>query len=118
MLVKHHEDQQKECEGKLGQVTDVKCNRDDSAGNQRGERRVAKDGSHNQPDSGENQRNLPREGGKHADIGGYALATLEAKPNWKNVPEQGTCTGDGAGFRAIASRQVGKECRSRWSPYH
>src|SRR5690606_27309261 len=105
MLVQHQEAYQQECEGKLGQVTDVKCKRDDSAGNQRDERRLAKESSQNQPNRDKKPRILPREGGKQAAISSCALASIEAKPNGKNVPEQGTCAGDGAGFPAIASRQ-------------
>ena len=52
----------------------------------------------------------------------YKALEIPAEKNWKTTEEKvyytGVLTGiSGAGFRS-EERRVGKECRSRWSPYH
>ena len=34
------------------------------------------------------------------------------------ICDAGGCTGNVCGFDRSEERRVGKECRSRWSPYH
>src|SRR3989441_13126071 len=58
-----------------------------------------------------------QEGADHAmaqlngkEFNGRALTVNEAKPLGSR--------GSGGGFKRSEERRVGKECRSRWSPYH
>src|SRR5262249_58144525 len=82
------------------------------AGNERGERGVAGERGHREPDEAEGDRCRPRQRQQEADIGGDALAALEAEPNREQVAEEGAgrgwereLVGEIAGF----ARRGGKE---------
>ena len=47
----------------------------------------------------------------------FAAAGMERKGNVLSFPMQGLVVLDGGKWRS-EERRVGKECRSRWSPYH
>src|SRR3712207_7117718 len=51
-------------------------------------------------------------------MGGVCLAALRGR--WVRVGAERGATGDESfgGMRRSEERRVGKECRSRWSPYH
>ena len=43
---------------------------------------------------------------------------IDITPNYKDWVELGFALVDGLGENRSEERRVGKECRSRWSPYH
>ena len=59
------------------------------AGDQGGERGIAREIGDREPDRAEDQRRRPGEAEQHADIGGDALAALEAEPDRKEMAEKG-----------------------------
>ena len=62
----------------------------------------------------------PGQGGGWPLIDGWAKATLSPRgPKlWQTLNHKSACLSCAWGTGRSEERRVGKECRSRWSPYH